>query len=209
MIETALIGRNGSTKSPAALFRGNFNSLYVAATSLVSEEDVEAACYLAMCEACLTFDPDFISIKKDKDGNPLKDKDGNDVKGKKVTFRTYAVGQMRDRVKDLIKNQGIKKPHLPQVEIVEFDVDEDNPDAIAEPLVDCRVGESDLVMDQMKLIENILPRHVFDIFARWYGISGRTKQSQEDIATHYQCSLSRVKFVCDKSFSVIMKELVG
>jgi hypothetical protein len=127
----------------------------------------------------------------------------------KSAFKTYCVGKMRDYVKVCIKNHGVKKSHLPSVEIVEFDIREDNPDAIAQPGFEDRSQELFDIRDKIESISDFLPRVCFRIFCCKYGVNGFPQMSSIELAEQYKCSRRRIQFICAKSLQVVIAELTG
>jgi hypothetical protein len=182
----ALVGKNGQQRSPIAFFRGAFNSLYCAALTVVSSEEIEQACYLAMCEAVETYDPE------------------------RSAFKTWCVGKMRDYVKVLLKNYGVKKSHLPSVEIVEFNIlDDDNPEAIAQPEFIDKSADIFDASDYVSSIRNFIPRICFDIFCHKFGVLGKKTMTSDELAEKYKCSKKRIQFICAKSQQVAIAEMSG
>lgn len=175
-------------KSPLALFRKakGYKTLYNAAVAILGSEETESACYLGMVVAKSSYDP-----------------------SRGAEYRTYAIGKMRDCVKSALFSAGIRKEHLPAVDLVEFKSEEEsNSSAVRDPMI-WDNSESQLEnKDTIDLIRRILPRFCLEAFFRWYGIDSE-QQDFDQIGQSMGISAKRAEFMCRQSFHRVRKELVG
>ena len=103
----------------------------------------------------------------------------------------------------------MKKIAPPSVEIVEFDIREDNPDAIAQPGFEDRSQELFDIRDKIESISDFFAKSLLSNFCCKYGVNGFPQMSSIELAEQYKCSRRRIQFICAKSLQVVIAELTG